>query len=29
MTMVAVGGDVGIFKTATKTLADRFKTDGA
>jgi 2-dehydro-3-deoxyglucarate aldolase len=28
MTMVAVGGDVGIFKTATKTLADRFKTDG-
>ncbi len=29
MTMVAVGGDVGIFKTATKGLADRFKTEGA
>jgi 2-dehydro-3-deoxyglucarate aldolase len=28
MTMVAVGGDVGIFRTATKALADRFKTDG-
>ena len=27
MTMVAVGGDVGIFRTATKALADRFKTD--
>jgi 2-dehydro-3-deoxyglucarate aldolase len=26
MTMVAVGGDVGIFKAATKGLADRFKT---
>lgn len=29
MTMVAVGGDVGIFKSATKSLADRFKTEGA
>jgi len=29
MTLVAVGGDVGIFKAATKALADRFKTDGA
>jgi 2-dehydro-3-deoxyglucarate aldolase len=29
MTMVAVGGDVGIFKSASKALADRFKTDGA
>jgi 2-dehydro-3-deoxyglucarate aldolase len=28
MTMVAVGGDVGIFKSATKALADRFKTEG-
>jgi 2-dehydro-3-deoxyglucarate aldolase len=28
MTMVAVGGDIGIFRTATKALADRFKPDG-
>jgi 2-dehydro-3-deoxyglucarate aldolase len=26
MTMVAVGGDVGIFRAATKALADRFKS---
>ena len=28
MTMVAVGGDVGLFRTATKALAERFKTPG-